>query len=75
MKVNDAALRVYTVGQTIQAPPPQATETASPNRLAQSRFADQLSSAEKKFITANFTTESTRTNDDDIKGRFVDVVA
>lgn len=75
MKVNDAALKVYNIGQmqTVQSQP--VTESQQTNHLARSRFADQLSVEEKKFITANFAAESTPVGESAGKGRFIDIVA
>ncbi|MFH2056564.1 MAG: hypothetical protein ABIJ61_11445 [bacterium] len=75
MKVNDAALKVYTIGQmqTVQTQP--AAETQPINHLARSRFADQLSVEEKRFITTNFTAETTTVGESEGKGRFIDIVA
>ena len=75
MKVNDAALKVYTVGQMQQVQSQPLTESQPTNHLARSRFADQLSVEEKKFITTNFAAESKPAGESEGKGRFIDIVA
>lgn len=75
MKVNDAALQIYTIGQSKSAPAQPALEASRTNHLAQSRFADQLSTEEKKFIATNFAAETPRVGEEAGKGRFIDVVA
>jgi len=74
MKVNTANLQVYNIGKPVAQIPNQPNRQPVIDRLRDARFADLLSTEEKKFITENFKSEVADSSDLKL-GRFLDVRA
>jgi hypothetical protein len=75
MRIDPNALKVYTVGQPTVQPKLASPQPAKIDNFAQSRFADRLTQAERKFISENFEPSKPQKIDNSHLGRFLDVLA
>jgi hypothetical protein len=75
MNVYDAQLRIYHIGAPERIDSTSVRRPAEINQLAQARFAEMLSTEEKRFITENFPSDRAQTSRTSHLGRFLDVKA